>query len=376
MIQKTFEQLLEQFNQLPKEKEKLAFNVFSISNQRAHHENFHSDIIAELLNPNGKHGEGSLFLELFLDYLNQFDRKDAPILKISDFNKAEREKNRIDITIFGDKKAIIIENKVNQAPDQKEQLKRYYGKLTKDNKEVNDIIYLTLRGLHKPPSSIDEVERKIRHMALCNPQKFDLLSGWLYPCLLQAKSVHSTSFLRQYIRLVEYLSFVNRENEVLEDIYEYVDSSRPKNIKDKFGDKISALKIQVFRKEKLQKAIPKKEPFSKENSTYRNGSFYILDDYMFEDRPFQLGVRFEENGDAVASFQEYGSDKIDKAIEILKEIGVNTFKVKDNCYHKYFKMGDFDNSPKKIDDAVLDLFQHFISELNSMNLTLKKNTKK
>lgn len=62
----------------------------------------------------------------------------------------EREEKRIDILIKIDnpkyKKAIIIENKINDACDQDNQLARYYEMLTNEGYTVLKIPYITLYG--------------------------------------------------------------------------------------------------------------------------------------------------------------------------------------------------------------------------------------
>ena len=49
----------------------LGFNIFSLVSDTYYKENFHSEIISALLNPNGAHGEGNLFLMLFIEHLEK-----------------------------------------------------------------------------------------------------------------------------------------------------------------------------------------------------------------------------------------------------------------------------------------------------------------
>lgn len=64
-------QVVHDYKQADEEKEKAAYNIFSLSTTTAHLENFHSYIVRSLLHPQGKHQEGNLFLKLFIRYLNQ-----------------------------------------------------------------------------------------------------------------------------------------------------------------------------------------------------------------------------------------------------------------------------------------------------------------
>jgi len=57
----------------------------------------------------------------------------------------ERETNKIDLFLYDDKmNGIIIENKINWADDQRDQLGRYYTKMKGKGYNINTIIYLTL----------------------------------------------------------------------------------------------------------------------------------------------------------------------------------------------------------------------------------------
>jgi len=110
------------------------FNVFRILKLESSEVRMHSAFLAELLNPNGSHGQKDAFLKLFL---KSFCFKNNPIN--SESCKVEVEKHtgfineqgteggRIDIVITDteSKHQIIIENKI-YAGDQANQLFRYH----------------------------------------------------------------------------------------------------------------------------------------------------------------------------------------------------------------------------------------------------------
>jgi hypothetical protein len=70
---KTIENLLSQVNIIRTSYERVAhatgenFNIFSVLRIEHYEETTHSRFIAELLNPNGCHGKGVLFLNEFLE---------------------------------------------------------------------------------------------------------------------------------------------------------------------------------------------------------------------------------------------------------------------------------------------------------------------
>lgn len=120
------------------------FNMFSACGVN-HYETTHSSIIAELLNPQGSHGQGTLFLSLFLSSIhsgfNFYLDKGASV---------EREHYTgdgfIDILITNPyNQAVIIENKI-YAGDQFEQLRRYNEYAKKSFNGGYIVLYLTLNG--------------------------------------------------------------------------------------------------------------------------------------------------------------------------------------------------------------------------------------
>jgi hypothetical protein len=85
-------------------------------------ETMHSFLIANLINPNSEHGQGDLFLKLFLKILNIDDYKETDNWIVT------AETGRIDILIKRQNPhtVIVIENKSNFAIDQENQLYRYW----------------------------------------------------------------------------------------------------------------------------------------------------------------------------------------------------------------------------------------------------------
>jgi hypothetical protein len=121
------------------------FNIFSSISDTYYKENLHSDIIRLILDPSTeKINNGSeKNINLFVSLLNKI----KPNLKINIGKDivVEREKGRIDILIYDSKlNSIIIENKINFARDQDNQLGRYYNYALKRGFKVKAIVYLTL----------------------------------------------------------------------------------------------------------------------------------------------------------------------------------------------------------------------------------------
>lgn len=98
----------------------------------------HTAIIADLLNPYGKHRMSRIFLDSFLDYLKIKKYNDVIIIKERSIKSCRQDmgRRRIDICIEltdGETKyAIIIENKINNAEEQIEQITDYKKGLKKE----------------------------------------------------------------------------------------------------------------------------------------------------------------------------------------------------------------------------------------------------
>lgn len=121
------------------------FSLFKSVADQYRKENFHSDILKIILDPNTIQIGNRKHLELFIKTIGL-----KLTLSENDCVTVEREEKRIDILIKIDnpkyKKAIIIENKINDACDQDNQLARYYEMLTNEGYTVLKIPYITLYG--------------------------------------------------------------------------------------------------------------------------------------------------------------------------------------------------------------------------------------
>ena len=129
--------------------ESYPFNIFELISDIYYRENFHSDIIAKLL-------ENEIILKNFLKFIG-VDESAYKNYEVS------REENKIDILIKTETNCIIIENKLNWAKDMPEQLFRYYNEC-KNNKnlEVDKIVYLSPNSSKKPEDdSVKEIPKEL-----------------------------------------------------------------------------------------------------------------------------------------------------------------------------------------------------------------------
>lgn len=210
------------------DKSEIGFNVFNITSDLYYRENFHSDIIKALLDPKEKHNQNTKFLYLFFDLLNKVNA--STIINEENYKNVSvvREQSRIDILITDEstKRAIIIENKINNAVDMKRQLPRYYNEVRK-NYFVDAIVYLTLDSSKRPDKNdwtkdeiieINDILKIIPSYDRFN--RPNIYKDWLLPAIIESNDIDSTYLLRQYAALLKFLNTNNMDTVSLEKFYE------------------------------------------------------------------------------------------------------------------------------------------------------------
>ena len=163
--------IFEKFDEALKKRKdfELGFNVFSLVSDTYYKENFHSEILFCLLDPEGAHSEGRLFLDKFLDFLNIDKNNYKTDIKV--YNEYRiLDRRRIDILIRSKENAIIIENKINGATDMENQLIDYYKYCKNEKLGVDAILYLSLDASHMLTVCITESNNNIVH-AIIEPFK-------------------------------------------------------------------------------------------------------------------------------------------------------------------------------------------------------------
>jgi hypothetical protein len=173
-------------------------------------ENRISDIIANLLKPNGKHGQGEVFLLKFLEILNRELENNQLNIETLDLSKAEiyreyaiDEKRRIDILIkFANGFVIGIENKP-WAGEQIRQLEDYSKFLKSTSKENYLLVYLTgyeIEALSIDKNLKEELKRKSKFLET-DYQK--LLIPWLEECYKECRAEKVRWFLLDFINWIK-----------------------------------------------------------------------------------------------------------------------------------------------------------------------------
>jgi len=255
----------------------------------------HSRMIGSLLNPDGLHYQGALFLEKFLDVL-KLDNFDMDLDKIY----VAIEYHNIDLYITDGTKHIIVENKI-WAADQPCQIIKYINiikeenNLTIDENRIIDdmrVVYLTPQN--KPVSDEHEIadnyisysggEEKLKEcskrdntnelvpdglknykVAFKKIEYKEEILSWLQECLNEIQNITNLNeAIRQYIDVVKIINgnykgkvmlledYLNDENKklTLKEIYSYLDEI------DEMQEKVSEIFIKELEK-KLEIYKPK-----------------------------------------------------------------------------------------------------------------------
>ena len=248
MITSNIDNLLKHLYIVYKEYKMLAdreekFNVFSALHKEHDERRLHSRFISVLLQPNGTHGMGNLFLSLFLKGLNYsgiiMDTNNTVIESeesddFEEVNKAtlvnfklssntivyptekdKKENNNIDIQIIDriNKQCIIIENKIYAGDSNGaggEQLKRYIDHVVFKEKIPIDkisVVYLTLDGHDPSKESVGDYYGK-KDIILADYQHF--IIDWLEKCLsYTSRAPFLRESLVQYIKLIKKMTVDN-----------------------------------------------------------------------------------------------------------------------------------------------------------------------
>jgi hypothetical protein len=210
--------------------DKDTFNIFApLKNYQK--EDFNEIILTQFLNPKTKEIGNIDFLNEFCKFL--FEKTEY---KFGNDVVVENQKGHIDILIHDRKNAIIVESKINDAPDQPNQLARYYKYVEKKlKKKVLGIVYIRpIYNENKMPP-LDEYDRKyasetVEVKKLLVPvsvvdtkQNKDLCHSFLDVCSHIATNEKTKIYIQQYSELLKLKGgskmLTNVEKEMLEKLY-------------------------------------------------------------------------------------------------------------------------------------------------------------
>lgn len=217
--------LVQEYEEKKKKRMDTGFNVFYLISDYYYRETFHGDILYALLSPEGKHREGTLFVELFIDMINKekqlVEKKDYRIVTVEREygTKDADEMGRIDLLIIGENNhCIVIENKLNNAGDTYHQLPKYRNDLNKKGYDIDAFVYIP-KNPDKWPDTSDwkEEEKEAIHNKLVvipayKEGKTNLIDNWLSPAENKTNNNDARFVIKHYKALLNNLTIDIMDN--------------------------------------------------------------------------------------------------------------------------------------------------------------------
>ena len=201
------------------------FNLFSLIRVGHLEVATHTPILADLLNPDGSHGQGKVFLEKFLplveklfalldiDPIKPIDQENVEVLSEKRvFDGTGKSLGQVDIWIKCANSNLVIENKIN-ADDQERQLERY-----SQMKPSPIVVYLTLDGRD---TSEESMKGKVVRLSYQTDVR-----DWLIACRKEAVNVPCVrEGITHYLNLVKSITNQNPNSRMTDEISNLVLSS-------------------------------------------------------------------------------------------------------------------------------------------------------
>ncbi len=353
------------------------FNVFSVMNMEHSEVNTHSAIIGELLNPNGSHCQGDVFLKLFIEIIKESFNSKEDIIELDHFGPLVKDKicertisignnwdnvtgGRIDLIVEDNKQILIIENKI-YAIDQPYQLIRYknYAKsksskkaflfyLTLDGKDLkeqeepymqNDIKIIGSNFKYDKKNEYNNFKKDNIHHCLYYPISFEIhIRDWIEKCL---EKTYSLPIIRetlvQYLHLIKKLTNQSTNNQMSKDIVERME----KEIQASFeiANNISELKNKLyyifFGILKGYANVNEMDCDEKDIKNTTEYGIYIIPN-GWNSKLYQIGVFFESNYSGLYVGLWYGKNEEEEKTKIKEKFTNkdNTFQTNNNWIWK------------------------------------------
>ena len=362
------------------------YNIFTLFHGFSDEVNLHSNFIASLLDPNGDHYKGDLFLKLFLETCGiddfSIDTSRATVFK---------EFKHIDIYISDGKKHIILENKV-YAKDQPTQIARYIEAIKKEGAEDEDIYVLYLHPDGKLPDNQSFGDYHAKLLGENPSIKFKVISyskeilEWIDRCKNEVSNITDLNvFLSQYKDVIE----------MIYDRYKRIDEMNNEDLIEIFKDNYRAVSDIVSNYEQTRRKIINdffqnisdslKDIYKEEKGFEISQPNNIITDYGKNCQPIKITQKRWELFDFAIEFMDkdlkkpiigFVKNEKSKSIE-LKYITMDGKIIKDNYWivYKDITRDDIckDIVKENFKKALLDDIKNFINEFNEKISNLNQN---
>ena len=364
------------------------FNIFSVISDQYQKENLHSDIIRAIIGQDSDCFKSEYIMKEFLKFIRVepedfFDNISSIVVQreYSTLTNNDNDRGRVDLLIYDDTKAIIIENKINGAPDMDNQLAKYYEQLNNEGKKVLKIVYLTLNDSEGPKNfdqyikSYQRYLKSIKEKLICisavSDTKEKSFSVFLRELKLEQENNRDVKkvFLEQYCQLLDSLGGCNlmTETEVkcLEEILNDEKMIHKVNDFIEIWDK----RFEFVGKKIFSRIQSEKKRFKKENLRGYDVLVYkipgIEEFYIYYSSPVQIGFYLNDNKykEKLKEVLSSVKEKSDKANVVNWSITTS----KDTYYWLYMIADNFE--AKKLDvieNHILKCLDNLIKETKTI----------
>jgi len=378
-----------EYEQLKNDQTNIGFNIFPIISDSYKRETFHSDIIHTFLNKQENHKAGDKYLIEFIKLLEKAPKEKSfkSEINVNDFlnstalKEVSNGESKIDILIKDEKslKAIIVENKINNAPDMERQLPRYYDFVTNMKYKVVALVYLTKDGYKSPNENgwkegdNEKVYPQLIKLPAYNETQYDLFSGWLQPSINITNDIDALCILRQYKKLIQTLKTDVMNEKLMEDFYNKV-LKEDDNFKTALSLKDLIENIpQYFAQRIVREFEGEPSPF---NACTREDNSAVFRVWKFKDSSLRVKIICEIDKYQFRFWDENcGENGLKFPEEVVKELGkeFEEIKVEENDKDAMGKFFRFNNEMKNFSNAEQNLFD-FIRKFKKQLILLKNKS--
>ena len=359
------------------------FNIFSTISDQYQKENLHSDIIRAILGQDCDCFKSEYIMKEFLKFIGlKSDEIFSNISSLgvqreySTLTNNDNDKGRVDLLIYDDTNAIIIENKINGAPDMDNQLAKYYEQLDNEGKNILKIVYLTLNDSEGPKNlgqygkSYQKYLKKIKEKLICISAVSDKkksFSDFLRELKLEQENNRDVKkvFLEQYCQLLDSLGGSNLMTDTEEKCLEEI--LNDENMIHKFNNFIEIWDKRFnFVGEKIfSRILSEKKSFKKD--TIRNSEVLVYklsgieDFYIYYYSTIQMGFYLNSNKykDKLKEVLSSVIKKSDKA----NVVNWNIAPSKDTEYWLYMFVDNFgEKKIEEIENHILKCLDNLVTE--------------
>ena len=226
------------------------FNVFTCLLEKHDEVKLHSRFIHSLLDINGAHGQGDLFLRLFLQKCGLDD-----VGMNTNNCRVYKEYNNIDLYMTDGSRHIIIENKIYAGP-QDRQIERYIETIKEENPDDDDlsgnlvVVYLSLDRDRPDEKSLGNYQivkdsqgncqivngaKRYRFLSIHYDHNNQEILDWIRSCKTQVSNITNLSIgLTQYEEVI--LSLYGRKEDKLMNLKKYIEENYKGNELDVLRD--------------------------------------------------------------------------------------------------------------------------------------------